>query len=104
MRYAAQLLDLNSSGAESECMSTTMIDHTLGTRLPEAVCAAAGLRAHDLVEWRFEGGEIRGRKVAVPRVTARLVSQGGLLVFQADGVKLDLSGIERAVEEERESR
>ena len=41
--------------------------------LPAGVCQAAGVRLNDHVEWRFEGGEIRGvkRVAAVPKRLTR---------------------------------
>ena len=33
------------------------------TTLPEDVATAAGLQVNDRVDWRFEDGEIRGRKL-----------------------------------------
>ena len=50
-------------------MSATVVRTKRQTTLPEDVCLAAGIRARDQVEWRFEEGEIRGRKL-VPAETA----------------------------------
>jgi hypothetical protein len=44
-------------------MSRTIIWEKRQTTLPPEVCEAAGLQPSDLVDWRFEDGEIRGRKV-----------------------------------------
>ena len=60
------------------------------------------------VDWRFEDGEIRGRKL-VPqseprRVVAKLVRRGGRLIFEAKGVKITPEAIAAAVREERDSR
>ena len=58
--------------------------------------------------WRFEDGEIRGRKLTdkiEPRVVkARLVERDGALVFEAPGVEIDPEAIAQAVAEERESQ
>ena len=57
--------------------------------------------------WRFEEGEIRGRKLRpqapVRRVVAKLVRRNGKLLFEP-GVKLSAESIAKAVTEERESR
>lgn len=84
-----------------------MIREKRQTTLPEDVCQAAGLSIRDQVDWRFEDGEIRGRKlapVALPRrVTARLVKEGGRLMFVSP-VPVTEEAIGQAVAEERASR
>lgn len=49
-------------------MSATAIREKRQITIPEDVSEAAGLRPGDQVEWRFEAGEIRGRKL-VPEAT-----------------------------------
>jgi bifunctional DNA-binding transcriptional regulator/antitoxin component of YhaV-PrlF toxin-antitoxin module len=44
-------------------MSATVVRGRRQTTLPAEVCEAAGIRINDQVEWRFEDGEIRGRKL-----------------------------------------
>ena len=79
------------------------------TTIPQDVCEAAGLEPGDEVDWRFEDGEIRGRKM-VPqpeprRVVAKLVRKDGELLFEVpEGIKLDPEAIGQAVAEERQSR
>ena len=88
-------------------MSATTIRDKRQTTLPADVSEAAGLKPGDQVEWRFEDGEIRGRKLTPSeprRVKARLVKRGGALVFEAHGITIDPEAIAQAVEEERESR
>ena len=89
-------------------MSATVIDEKRQTTLPPEVVQAAGLQVNDRVDWRFEGGEIRGRKV-VPRSTERLivgklVKRGNSLVLEAEGVSVDPKAIAQAVREERNGR
>ena len=43
-------------------MSATVIRDKRQTTLPADVSDAAGLKPGDQVDWRFEDGEIRGRK------------------------------------------
>jgi bifunctional DNA-binding transcriptional regulator/antitoxin component of YhaV-PrlF toxin-antitoxin module len=50
-------------------MSTTAIGERQQTTLPADVSEAAGLKPGDHVEWRFEDGEIRGRKLPARRWT-----------------------------------
>jgi hypothetical protein len=77
--------------------------------LPAEVCQAAGLQVNDMVDWRFENGEIHGRKL-IPateprRIVAKLVRKGKHLVFELPkGVRIDPDAIGKAVQEERESR
>src|SRR5205823_14267109 len=88
-------------------MSATAIRDKRQTTLPADVSEAAGLKPGDQVEWRFEDGEIRGRKLTPSeprRVKARLVKRGGALVFEAHGITIDSEAIAQAVEEERESQ
>jgi bifunctional DNA-binding transcriptional regulator/antitoxin component of YhaV-PrlF toxin-antitoxin module len=44
-------------------MSATAIREKRQTTIPEDVSQAAGLKPGDQVDWRFEDGEIRGRKL-----------------------------------------
>ena len=44
-------------------MSATTVRECRQTTWPADVCEAAGIGANDQVEWRFEAGEIRGRKL-----------------------------------------
>jgi bifunctional DNA-binding transcriptional regulator/antitoxin component of YhaV-PrlF toxin-antitoxin module len=89
-------------------MSSTAIREQRQTTLPADVSEAAGLKPGDEVEWRFEAGEIRGRKLATQtgprRVTARLVERGGTLLFETPGVQLDADAIGQALADERASR
>ena len=89
-------------------MSATAVREKFQVTLPQDVREAAGLRVNDQVDWRFEDGEIRGRKL-VPqseprRIVARLVRKGGRLIFEAKGVNITPEAIAAAVREERDSR
>jgi len=44
-------------------MNATAIRPKRQVTLPSEVSEAAGLKPGDQVDWRFEGGEIRGRKL-----------------------------------------
>ena len=59
-------------------MSATVLDKKRRMTLPESVCEEAGLRPNDQVEWRVEGGEIRGRKL-VPKKAKEAFPRGSLL-------------------------
>jgi len=61
-------------------MSATIIDKKHRMTLPESICAAAGLKPNDLVEWRVEEGEIRGRKL-VPQKSEEAFPRGSLLKY-----------------------
>jgi len=45
-------------------MSATVVQEKRLLTLPADVVEAAGLKVNDRVDWRFEDGEIRGRKLA----------------------------------------
>ena len=89
-------------------MSATAIGEKRPTTLPADVSEAAGLQPGDQVDWRFEEGEIRGKKLAhptEPTVVAKLVKRNGRLTFELpNGLKVDEDSIARAVAEERRSR
>jgi bifunctional DNA-binding transcriptional regulator/antitoxin component of YhaV-PrlF toxin-antitoxin module len=48
-------------------MNATIIYKKHRMTLPESICAAAGLKPNDQVEWRVQDGEIRGRKIVVQK-------------------------------------
>jgi bifunctional DNA-binding transcriptional regulator/antitoxin component of YhaV-PrlF toxin-antitoxin module len=56
-------LDLVVETCKIPIMSTTLVREQRQVTLPPDVFEAAGLKIDDPVEWRFEGGEIRGRKL-----------------------------------------
>jgi bifunctional DNA-binding transcriptional regulator/antitoxin component of YhaV-PrlF toxin-antitoxin module len=95
---------------QNECkysgMSATAIGEKSQTTLPAEVSEAAGLRPGDKVDWRFEDGEIRGRKVPekLRVIKGKLVMRDGQLVLDTTGLTIDLEDIAKAVREERDSR
>ena len=48
---------------ENEVVNTTVVSERRQTTLLADGCAAAGIGVNDQVEWRFEAGEIRGKKL-----------------------------------------
>ena len=88
-------------------MSATIVQEQRQVTLPQEVFQAAGLQVDDQVDWRFEAGETRGKKLVRPAprpVLAQLVRQGKHLLFEAQGVRIDPEAIARAIRAERESR
>jgi hypothetical protein len=86
-------------------MTTTIIRDPQRTTLPADVSQAAGLKPGDQVDWRFEDGEIRGRKrpASQPRrIVARLVRRGAALVCDTTGLTIEADAIAAAVREERD--
>jgi hypothetical protein len=78
---------------------------TISIQLPGDVVEAAGLRPADQIAWRFEAGEIRGRKMRSQtrrRITGKLIRRGGLLLLDTTGLAIDEPAIARAVREERD--
>ncbi len=61
-------------------MSATVLREKRQTTLPQDVVEAAGLKPNDLVDWRFEDGEIRGRKLE-PKKAKRAFPRGSLLKY-----------------------
>jgi bifunctional DNA-binding transcriptional regulator/antitoxin component of YhaV-PrlF toxin-antitoxin module len=61
-------------------MSATIVRQKRQTTLPQDVCEAAGIKPNDQVEWRFEDGEIRGRKL-VPKKPKEMFPRGSLLKY-----------------------
>ncbi len=65
---------------------------------------AAGLRVNDQVDWRFEDGEIRGRKL-IPadeeKRPLKLVRKEGFLMLEGD---LDRQEILAAIRADREGK
>jgi bifunctional DNA-binding transcriptional regulator/antitoxin component of YhaV-PrlF toxin-antitoxin module len=45
-------------------MSATVVRENRQLALPQEVVQAAGIKVDDQVDWRFEDGEIRGKKLA----------------------------------------
>ncbi len=91
-------------------MSATIVREKRQTTLPLDVCEPAGIEPGDQIDWRFESGEIRGRKL-IPlgprRVQAKLTRRGGRLTFEVPGVTIggDFGdAIASAITDERESR
>jgi len=90
-------------------MSATILREKRQTTLPTEIVRAAGLRVSDQIDWRFEDGEIRGRKlvpvVEPAPVVGRLVKKGGALIMEIPkGYKVDPEDIAKAVRDERDSR
>lgn len=44
-------------------MNATVVGEKRQVTLPQEVLQAAGIKVDDQVDWRFEGGEIRGKKL-----------------------------------------
>jgi hypothetical protein len=70
--------------------------------LPQDVSEAAGLKPGDQVDWRFEAGELRGRKLERAEAVVlglKDMVKGGIL---PKGWKVDPAEIAAAVREERD--
>lgn len=79
-------------------MSTTVMREKRQTTLPQEVADAAGLRPGDPVQWTFEGGEIRGRKL-VPAARGsrlKLAKRGGFLLVEGEFSRKDILAAIRA--------
>ncbi len=84
-------------------MSATVVREKRQTTLPQDVAEAAGLKQGDQVDWTFEAGEIRGRKL-VPQVQGeplKLVKKKGFLMLEG---KLEREDILAAIRADREGK
>ena len=87
-------------------MSATVVRAKRQTTLPEDVCQAAGIQIRDQVDWRFEDGEIRGRRLLPARETARIVRPvkfNGLLILPQH-LAIDLDQMDEDLRQGREDR
>ena len=79
-------------------MSATVLGEKNQTTLPSDVVQAAGLKPRDQVDWRFENGEIRGRKLVSkteqPRLT--LVKRKGRHMLSGNVTREDILAAIRA--------
>jgi hypothetical protein len=86
-------------------MSTSAIGPKWEIKLPTDICLAAGIQVSDTVEWRFEQGEIRGRKKQADDVVEkRLVRPEpfkDLLVLPQD-IEVDWDRVTQEMKEDRE--
>jgi hypothetical protein len=86
-------------------MNATVSREKRQITLPADVVKAADLRVGDLVEWRFEEGEIRGRKLA-PKLTETPVvkpvrTKEGFLMWP---VRVDRKRIVAVIRADRDAR
>jgi hypothetical protein len=85
-------------------MSATVVREKRQTTLPADVVEAAGIRVNDQVDWRFEDGEIRGRKLVPQRLQGRtlgLVKKNGRLMLSG---RLDRREVLRAIRADRQGK
>lgn len=86
-------------------MSATVVRAKRQTTLPEDVCRAARIRVHDQVDWRFEQGEIRGRKLIPARELVRRVRPVRFkdLLILPQRFQIDLDRMDADLRQEREA-
>ncbi|WCJ58877.1 hypothetical protein NXS98_14285 [Fontisphaera persica] len=86
-------------------MSVTVIRAKRQTTLPKDVCQAAAIQEKDVVEWRFEDGEIRGRKLHPAQATTKVVKpvrhKGRLVLPELD---IDFDQLSKDIQAERKAR
>jgi bifunctional DNA-binding transcriptional regulator/antitoxin component of YhaV-PrlF toxin-antitoxin module len=85
-------------------MSATVVRAKRQTTLPEDVCEAAGIKIRDQVEWWFEEGEIRGRKLAPVREKVRLVRPVKFkdLLIAPQNLEIEMKQLDEDLRKERE--
>lgn len=86
-------------------MSATVLREKRQTTLPVEVVEAAGLKPNDQVDWRFQDGEIRGRKLEPvrPVPTLKPLRVKGRL-RPPPGFKPSRRAIAAAIRAERDAR
>ncbi len=87
-------------------MSATIVRANMRTTLPEDVCDAAGIKVHDKVDWRFEKGEIRGRKLVARQQKIRVVRPVKYrdLLIAPQSLEIDMKRLDAELRREREAR
>jgi len=87
-------------------MSATVVRGKRQTTLPEDVCQAAGIKVRDQVDWRFEQGEIRGRKLVPVRERVRVVRPVEFkdLQITPQNLNIKFDQLEEDLRREREDR
>ena len=85
-------------------MSATIVREKRQTTLPADVVKAAGIRVNDQVDWRFEDGEIRGRKlIPVPDEILDLEDLDPKTLVPKEG-KITDESIVRAIRADRDAK
>ena len=85
-------------------MSATAVREKRQTTLPVEVCDPAGIEPGDQIDWRFEDGEIRGRKLIhdYDKVsTVKPVLYKGVWIMP---VEVDIERLADEVKQAREER
>ena len=87
-------------------MSAAAVRAKRQTTLPEEVCQAAGIKVRDQVDWRFEEGEIRGRKLFPVRQSVRLVRPVKFkdLLIAPQNLEINLDRLDEELRRERVAR
>jgi bifunctional DNA-binding transcriptional regulator/antitoxin component of YhaV-PrlF toxin-antitoxin module len=86
-------------------MSATVVREKRQTTLPADVVEAAGIRVNDQVDWRFEDGEIRGRKLVADKVEVLDVDDVDPKTFMPkEGGKVIRESILAAIRADREGK
>jgi bifunctional DNA-binding transcriptional regulator/antitoxin component of YhaV-PrlF toxin-antitoxin module len=86
-------------------MSATIVREKRQTTLPADVVEAAGIKVNDQVDWRFEDGEIRGRKlVPVADEILELKDVDPKTFMPKNGGKVVPASIRAAIRADREGK
>lgn len=86
-------------------MSAAVVGEGGKTVLPKEICDAAGIAIWDQVDWRFQDGEIRGRKLKdsnSPKFV-RPVPFNDLLILPTD-LEIDLEQLDKDIAADREEQ
>jgi bifunctional DNA-binding transcriptional regulator/antitoxin component of YhaV-PrlF toxin-antitoxin module len=92
------------ASARKSTMSATVMLDKRQTTLPAEVCEAAGLKPSDQIDWHFEDGEIRGRKIAVVSPELLDVDDVDAITLLPRGAAITAQSIITAIRAVREER
>jgi bifunctional DNA-binding transcriptional regulator/antitoxin component of YhaV-PrlF toxin-antitoxin module len=84
-------------------MSATVVRERNEITLPGDILEAAGIHVKDQVEWRFEDGEIRGRKLDPAQVEILDLKDVDPKTLWPKNLKVTKESISRAIRAERDS-
>lgn len=86
-------------------MSATIVRAKRQTTLPRDVCQSGGIKEMDVVDWRFEDGEIRGRKLQPVETKTRIIRpirhKGRLVLPEMD---IDYTQLAKDIHQDRKER
>ena len=85
-------------------MSATVVREKRQVTLPGDVFRAAGLKINDQVDWRFEDGEIHGRRMVPEQVEVLDVDDVDPVTLFPKNRRVSIESVLDAIRKDREER